>query len=440
MVKTGYLVILLAIMLGSFTVEAKKPHWRSRKSQINITHQVPKPAKISYRHFLKDPKNKVSSQFNIHPELKPRVSFWYDIYTKYSSKDHVIHHTLHPWIVYEVLDTSWIYKKYNNKMVAHQKAEAFAKARKLKFRKILKKLLRLKNYNSLTREELNVFKKISYLGKNYKKILKVAVKNIRSQTGQSDFFGTGLVEQRKYLAHIEPILESKNVPIELASLPLVESSFNIHAKSKVGASGIWQIMPPTGRQYGIVNRLIDERNSPLKATLMAAKLLKFNNKMLKNWPLAITAYNHGFGNIRKSLRRSKFKNPYKFLNRYRGGAFGFASANFYASFLGALYASKYSKEIFSIQNQKNLAFDIIELKSGMTLRTLTKKTGLSLAHIKNLNLDLKKTVHLGTRLPKNFQIFLPYGAGRKISSNKIILLSSVKKSPLQPKWSQSPSS
>ena len=206
-------------------------------------------------------------------------------------------------------------------------------------------------------------------------------------------------------------------------MPLVESSFNVDAKSKVGASGIWQIMPPTGKQYGLINQRVDERNSPLKATLMAAKLLKFNYKQLNNnWPLAITAYNHGIGNIKKSLRRAKTKNPYTLINRHNKGAFGFASSNFYASFIAALYAHKYSKNIFKLKKTKALKMEIVFFKKRTTLLHIIRQTGISLKMIKTYNLDLKNHTGLSTLLPKKFKIFLPLGTAKRLLNKHIYLV------------------
>src|SRR5690606_8417959 len=100
---------------------------------------------------------------------------------------------------------------------------------------------------------------------------------------------------------MEEIFTQLDLPIELTRIPLVESSFNIMAHSKAGAVGVWQFMPLSGKEYMKVDPSIgiDERRSPLKSTIAAARLLKRNLKMTGNWPLAITAYNHGFTGIKR---------------------------------------------------------------------------------------------------------------------------------------------
>jgi membrane-bound lytic murein transglycosylase D len=80
--------------------------------------------------------------------------------------------------------------------------------------------------------------------------------------------------------------------VNLAYLPLVESSFNVRARSIVGAVGMWQFMPETGKKFMRIDEKVDERRDPFASTRAAARLLKENYRLLSNWPLAITAYNH----------------------------------------------------------------------------------------------------------------------------------------------------
>src|ERR1700710_2447178 len=83
------------------------------------------------------------------------------------------------------------------------------------------------------------------------------------------------------------------LPTELTRLPFVESSFNVNARSRVGASGVWQFMRRTAKPYMKVNKDVDERNDPIKSTLASSRVLKQNYMMLDSWPLALTGYNHG---------------------------------------------------------------------------------------------------------------------------------------------------
>src|SRR5690606_26043375 len=94
---------------------------------------------------------------------------------------------------------------------------------------------------------------------------KHALKNVRIQTGQKDFFQRGVEISPLYMSGMEEIFEKHGLPTELTRIPFVESSFNKYATSKVGATGVWQFMSYTGKNFMIVNDYIDERRSPLKA-------------------------------------------------------------------------------------------------------------------------------------------------------------------------------
>ena len=117
------------------------------------------------------------------------------------------------------------------------------------------------------------------------------------------------------------------MPEDLADLPHVESSFNIGAVSKAGASGIGQFTRSTGSQYMRINRHVDERTNPFVSTRAAAQLLKKNYEILGSWPLAITAYNYGTSGMMQS--RSIHGSYENIFNKYREGYFKFASRNFY---------------------------------------------------------------------------------------------------------------
>jgi len=138
--------------------------------------------------------------------------------------------------------------------------------------------------------------------------------------------------------------------VELTRLAFVESSFNIMARSKVGASGIWQIMPYTARPYKMISTSVDKRNHPLEATKFAAKLLRDNYNMLESWPLAVTGYNHGPTGVKKMTKAYKTRDIATLIENVESRrSFGFASRNFYACFLAAL----------EVERKANIYFDSV---------------------------------------------------------------------------------
>ena len=270
--------------------------------------------------------------------------------------------------------------------------------------------------NVKTSLDEHILKQVKQLPGRLSKNLRFALHNVRSQLGQRDFMLKGLASSGQYLPSMEEIFKRNDLPTELTRIPFVESSFNVNAESRVGASGIWQIMPSTGRQYFIVNERIDERNSPLKATVVAAKVFKLYHKILGHWPLTVTAYNHGVGSMQKAIRKAKSRHLHKIIKRYHRGSFKFASSNFYSSFLAALHAEKYHREIF-----KEFDFDKLPLlhkepvfiKKRIRLATLARKLNVTVKEIIKYNLDLRKSYGKRVYLPKGFKIFLPKAIKKK---------------------------
>ena len=125
---------------------------------------------------------------------------------------------------------------------------------------------------------------------------------IRTQRGAKEHFLEGLKISGRYIGQMQKIFREEGLPPELAYLPLVESSFNIRARSSVGAVGMWQFMPETGKKFLRIDTAVDERFDPIASTRAAARLLKENYRILGRWPLAITAYNHGTDGIFRGIK------------------------------------------------------------------------------------------------------------------------------------------
>jgi len=119
--------------------------------------------------------------------------------------------------------------------------------------------------------------------------------SLRYMMGMADF----------YFPMIEQKLDANGLPLELKYLAVVESALNPIAQSRVGASGLWQFMLPTGKVHGLeINSLIDERLDPERATDAACKYFKDMYKLYGDWHLVLAAYNCGPGNVNKAIRRS----------------------------------------------------------------------------------------------------------------------------------------
>ncbi|MCG2740042.1 MAG: transglycosylase SLT domain-containing protein, partial [Syntrophaceae bacterium] len=234
------------------------------------------------------------------------------------------------------------------------------------------------------------------------------------QTGLQNKFLEGLIVSGEYLGKIEEIFVNLGMPRELTRLIFVESMFNIRARSKVGASGVWQFMPDTAKRYIIVNDIIDERNDPIKATLAAAKLLKHNYDELKTWPLAINAYNSGAGRMKKAVKQLGTRSIEKIIHNFEDkSGYGFASRNFYPSFLAALEVAENNRYYFGeIELESPQRYDQIITTHPTSITELAKLCNISIETLKHLNTALnEKLFEPLTYLPKGYELRVPNDKG-----------------------------
>lgn len=348
--------------------------------------------------------------FAASPELKKRVQFWVDVYSKYPSSQGVLHDRLDLSIVYEVLDFSSIVSNTTLNFYQVEKAKELAVKRKRE--EILERLSRIKSYKTsegLSGDELRYWK--MFPEERRQEIMKVAASKeaIRFQLGQKDYFQKGIYYSGRYLRQMENIFRNEGVPVELTRLPFVESSFNIFARSKVGASGIWQFMRNTGKSYMKVNVHVDERNDPLIASRAAARLLRSNYKVLNSWPLAITAYNHGPSGMKRLVSEYKTDKIHELIERVEGGRFGFASKNFYACFLAAVEVESHANINFGKPEvAAELPFENFVLPKSANYRVLLKLFDSDLIKTELLNPQFTTLVKRGRLpMPKGSKIRIP---------------------------------
>jgi hypothetical protein len=168
--------------------------------------------------------------------------------------------------------------------------------------------------------------------------LNTLMDNLHTQQGVKERFRDGVVRSGRYVEEFRQIVKNAGVPEELALLPLVESSFE-NVRSKAGAMGMWQFTRGTGKQYLKISSKVDERLDPIKSAKAAAQMLRENYNALGEWPIAITAYNHGRPGMMRA-KREHGADLVTVINDYKGPVFGYASMNFYSEFLAAVEVYK----------------------------------------------------------------------------------------------------
>ena len=228
---------------------------------------------------------------------------------------------------------------------------------------------------------------------------------IRSQRGAKEHFAEGLRISGRYIAQMQKIFLAEGVPVELAYLPLVESSFNIRARSGVGALGMWQFMPETGKKFMRVDAAVDERRDPMASTGAAARLLKQNYRILGNWPLAVTAYNHGTEGIFRGIKAVESDNLVDLIQGYQSPTFGFASKNFYAEFLAVVAIATNRDSYFPfLRAHRPIALREVEVKQRAPLFAVLKPAAISQSDFFEWNPALDPAAKF---IPLGYRVKLP---------------------------------
>ena len=208
-----------------------------------------------------------------------------------------------------------------------------------------------------------------------------------------------------YFPLIEEELIKAGLPVELRALPIIESALSPTAVSPMGAAGLWQFMPATGKVYGLeVNSLVDERCDPVLSTRAACRYLKALYTLYKDWTLAIAAYNCGPGNVNKALARAgdgsrTFWDIYDFLPRETRG--------YVPAFIGASYAYAYHKlhGIEFTEPPLPLATDTIRVDRLLHLGQVSSTIDIPMETLRQLNPQYKLDIVPATT--KTYSLVLP---------------------------------
>jgi len=217
----------------------------------------------------------------------------------------------------------------------------------------------------------------------YSPTLENVIKNFLKNRSKS--FERLMALSEYYFPMFEEHLAKYNVPLEIKYLAIVESALNPKAKSRVGATGLWQFMYPTGKQYGLeVNSFVDERSDPLKATDAAAKYLSDLYAVFGNWEMVLASYNSGPGTVTKAIRRSGGKTNYWEIRQYLPKE----TQGYVPAFLATLYVYEYHKEHGIVPKRANIPFvktDTVHLKRAITFEEASQLLDVPVNEIKLLN-------------------------------------------------------
>jgi membrane-bound lytic murein transglycosylase D len=344
--------------------------------------------------------------------LEPPIRFWRDVFGSYSRYQVVLHDTWDLDKVYSVLDFRASAGSEMGPIALQQLISASTDAERDRLRRIFWTLDQAgPNPTGLGADEQRIFDLYRADPSPTKFRDAADPSRLRTQRGLREKFAHGLRIAHRYLPEMERIFRDEGLPVELTRLPLVESCFDVEAYSKVGAAGIWQFMPTTGRLYAMdVNGDVDERRDPIASTRAAARFLRHNHEMLNGaWPLAITAYNHGPYGMRRAIRETGTTDIATIVHYYRGPAFGFASRNFYAEFLAALDVDLHRQAYFGeLTVASPDPTHVIELDRSVGIEVAAKLGRTDRDTLAALNPALMDVVVAGRRsIPAGYALRLP---------------------------------
>lgn len=353
--------------------------------------------------------------------LVSAVEFWKAIYATYDTRQVLMHDNRYLHVQYGVLDFRALAKTHTDAQVE----AAIRDKSEEENARIVAMLLELDSYKDgipfqrLTKEQraiYDMFEDVEEIDK-----FAAAAERVRGQRGQADRFLNGIAEVAPYMPEMEQIFRDKGLPTDLSRLTFVESMFNLHAYSKVGAAGPWQFMSYTGKRFLTISPEVDERMDPIRSTEAAASLLEENYGYLGDWGLALTAYNHGVAGMRRAAADVGSTDIGQIVWAYESRSFGFASRNFYAEFLAARDVYNNRERYFggaalaALPTHQREAYDEIVLPDYVAVGTLSQFCQVTPEELKHLNPALTRYVLSGQKyLPKGYPLKVPSGKGKLV--------------------------
>ena len=273
----------------------------------------------------------------------------------------------------------------------------------------MKELVSLDLYNELTFDikNINVDEKVEYelptelLKERLKELDEKSPFNIEYNVGLENVIKSFLKNRKRaferlmgvsqfYFPLFEESLAAQNIPLEIKYLSVVESALNPRAVSRVGATGLWQFMYQTGKQYGLkVDTYEDERSDPLKASKAATQYMKNMYAIFGDWDLVLASYNTGPGNVAKAIRRSGGKQNYWNIRPYLHKE----TQGYLPAFLATMYIFEYHKE-HGIKPDRavanHFATDTVMIKNAMTFKQISDLLDVPVAELQFLNPSYKR--------------------------------------------------
>ena len=343
--------------------------------------------------------------FPFPDRLEPQVAFWRNVYGVWSRGQTALHDDRYMNLVYEVLDLPGHsdlelgYTPEQRRYVRSRRKQLGEDLASLE-RKVLEGGLYTPREQALAELIVEQVGPGAILG---------ASERLRSQRGLKERFLRGLEISGRYDGLFRQIFRDAGLPEDLAYLPHVESSFQLHAHSSAGAVGVWQFTKGAARTYMRHFPKLDERRDPVASARGAARYLDDAHDQLEDWALALTSYNHGIGGMKRARR--EFGTDFaSIVESYDGPRFGFSSRNFYASFLAAREVAREPERFFpeGVAYDPPLDWDRVILPGSVRATELARYYEVSHRQLTALNPAWTRRIREGrVAVPAGTEIWLP---------------------------------
>ena len=242
----------------------------------------------------------------------------------------------------------------------------------------------------------------------------LVIKHVRWYADRPDYVDRMMSRSSRYLFYIVEEVERRKMPMELALLPFIESAFNPEAFSRAKASGMWQFMPATGKDFKLTQNIFrDERRDVIQSTDAALDYLQRLYKMFGDWELALAAYNWGEGNVSKAIKRNQAK---KLPTDYASLKMPDETRNYVPKLLAikniVTNPKSYGLTLPTLENHPY--FVIVTTEKDIDVDLAAEFARMTVEEFKAMNPSFNKPVILGASEP---QILLPFGRAESFQEN-----------------------
>lgn len=352
-------------------------------------------------------------EFAVPEKLRDTVEFWKRVFGVYDRDNVIFYNQDDVGIVYSVLDFSDL--KGMDAGAARGIQDQMTRQELARIQETLAKVAPLTgdagaaevaHLNDYERRILNVLEKNSdHVDVN----LGALKSSLVYRNGWSQRVRQAIVASGRYMPEMRRIFAEQGLPVELTTIPFIESAFNLDAYSSAGAAGIWQFIHATGKNYLRIDGYVDERYDPILATYAAAAHLGREYRLMRDWPLTINGYNTGPGRMLKAVKELRTKDIAEVVRHFHGSGYGFDSRNYYPEFLAALDVYENRHAYFGdIPEAAPEDYDYVRLTEDTNVKLLFRAAGTDEAVMRSFNRALNATVLNGTKkLPKGYLVKVP---------------------------------